>query len=489
MRYAPDGDKSNPELLYQISNLYSNNNGALTRTPALVAATTTALTTGRVLGSGIVKNLAGTAKLYAGSTTKVYQANGTGGWTDRSGAVTFAATVWDFCAFGDSVIAANGASKVQAATTGNFADIAQAPTGAKIVFPHANALVALNTTADGAAWHRSVSGSSSTWTPAANNDADTGTLYGGIGGPIVAGGPWENLALAWKARSMYAARYVGASDPDQPVLDWQIVSTDVGCVSQFAHVSTEVGEVFVSERGIMLFNGNKPYNIDDDIRKTFMAEAMPNRSRIFCTLDEGNNQVYVWISPSGTDYCGQAYIWNYKTGLWGHLTDLSDKTALTIGLPRTPVRNANYQDLVAIGGFATNDQENANLFFEHTGDYLLALTGAVWLVNDGEILIRSGFLGRYEVDSTITRIHVISDAFTSLSSLVCNVYMYTSDKLVVTSTGSISLTNGAYFDVHKTARYFELQISSTASTTSLPIQRVVVEFYDVQTKKTSSLEL
>lgn len=467
MRYNPDGSILEPGLIRQCINFAPNNNGAYGRIPALVAATTTALTTGRCLGAAVVKNLAGTPKLYAGSSTKPYQANGSGGWTDRSGGTSYTAAGWEFCAFGDQTIAANGDTRPVMATTGNFASLTQAPVGAKIIFPHANGLIALNTTADGASWARCKSGDSATWTPASNNDADTGTLYGGIGGPVIAGGAWENLALAWKSRAMYAATYRGNYDPDQPVLDWRIVATDIGCVAQNAHIATEVGEVFVSERGIMLFNGNKPFPIDGPIRKTFMREAMVNRSRIFCTLDEGRNHVYIWISPSGASFCTAAYIWNYREDTWGHTDELADKTSLTHGDLRTPVRNANYQDMVAIGGFTTNTTETANFIFSDTGDYLLSLSGQVYTSASptGDAVLQTGLLGVPGMDVTIKRVIPVVDAYiVSNTAPTLEVLVFDSNLNLLETTSPIALSSYGQWDVVRTGRYLQLQI--TAGTTA-----------------------
>jgi hypothetical protein len=478
MRYAPDGNTLEPGVLRDVSNFASNNNGAYSRVPALVLATSTALTSGRCLGAGIVKNLAGTAKMYAGSATKPYQANGSGGWTDRSGGTSYSATVWDFCAFGNTTYAANGDTKLVSATTGNFASVTDSPTGCKIVFPHANALIALNSTADGAGWYRSKSGDGTVWTPTAAIDAASGTIYGSIGGPIIAGCAWENLAIAWKSRAMYAGTYV-SSDPSQPIIRWSPIASDVGIVSQFAHVATEVGIVFVSERGIMLFNGNKPFNIDDDIRKAFMRDAMENRSKIFCTVDEGRNHVYVWVCPNGSTYCTAAYIWNYRKGTWGHTDELSDKTGVTHGDLRTPVRNTNYRDLVAIGGFTTNATETANLVFSDTGDYLCSLSGGTYTAAalPGDATITTGLLGFPGGDATIRRVIPAGDAFLALNQAVeLTITRY--DALLNSLGGTSPVTLSAYgqWDVMVTGRYFQLQITAGTTAAAPSYQSLTIEY-------------
>jgi hypothetical protein len=470
--YHPDGDLLTPGLLYDVQEHAPNNNGAYARVPAMGAAGYAALAA-TCVGSLFVKDSVGIAKLFAGSAGKIYQASGAGTWTDRSGAVTFTASAWDGCSFGDNTILANGSSKLQVATTGNFADIAGAPTGPKIVFAHANGLIALNTTANNAAWHRSVTGDHTNWTAAANNDADSGTLYGGIGGPITAGGPWQNLALAWKSRAMYAGTYVGNADPDQEVIRWQLVSNDVGCVSQWGWIATEVGVVFVSERDIMLFSGNKPVSIADKVRRTFIAAAAANRSRIYLTLDEARNHVYIWISPSGQSFNTQAWIWNYKTDQWGRLATLNDSTGYTAGFGKVPVRNANYQDYIAIVG-TSKSREICNLFFDSLAHRMVNLADTTYTTN---ALMKTGFVGRPDKNTTLHRVHLISDLYSvnsSANTLLVNVYD-PAKQAVSGSYNNLPLSNNAFWNVEATARWFDLTVTSPPSAGTVSISRVACE--------------
>lgn len=481
MKYWPDGNTMEPGVLRDVSNFAPNNNRAYGRIPSLVTATSTALTTGPCLGAGVVRTLAGASKLYAGSTTKPYQANGSGGWTDRSGGTSYAATVWDFCAFGDNVVGANGNTKLVTATTGNFTSLTNSPTGAKIAFQHANAIVALGNSTDSAAWARSVTGDHTTWLSTAANDADSGTFYDGVGGPITAGGAWENLALVFKGRSFWAGIYAGNTDPSQPVIRWSQISTDVGCVSQFAWIGTEVGVVFVSERGVMLFNGNKPIPIDADIHRTFMADAMGNASTIFCTMDAGKNLVYIWYTQTGAGgtYPLQAYIWNYKVNLWGRTQELADLTGVTVGEYRTPVRNVNYRDIVAIGGLGSNSTETANLFFSATGNYLLNLSSSSFTAAapPGDAYIRSGLLGIPGVDATIRRIIPSSDAYAVVSrNVTCAVVVYDALLNITDNKGPVLLSKVAQWDIQATGRWFEILITADTTSFAPSYQNFSVEY-------------
>jgi hypothetical protein len=271
---------------------------------------------------------------------------------------------------------------------------------------------------------------------------------------------------------MYAGTYVGNADPDQDVLRWQLVSGDVGCVGQWAWVSTDVGIVFVSERDIMLFNGSRPVSIADKVRRTFIAAAATNRSRIYLTHDEARNHVYVWISPSGQTYNTQAWVWNYRTDQWGRLATLNDSTGYSAGAGRVPVRNANYQDYVALGG-TTNTSEICNLFFDSSAHRLVNLASTSYTASG---LLKTGFFGRADRDTTLHRVHLISDQYTTYgnaNTLLVNAY--DPGKVATQSLTVLSMGNSAYWDVHNTARWFEMTVTSPAAAGTMSIARIACE--------------
>lgn len=486
MEYWPDGDPLKPGVLVEVREFAPDNNDEYVRVPSQAATGYTSLGAATCVGSAIVKNRAGTAKWFAGTPGAVYQSDGAGGWTDRSGGTSFAATTWDFCSFADNTIAANGASLLHVATTGAFSAIAGSPTGAKIIYVHKNAVVALGSTADPAAWARSVTGDHTNWTAAANNDADSGSLYGGIGGPIVAGCSFGNLAIAWKGAAMYAGVYVGNADPDAEVLKWEVVSDKYGCVAQFAHIETEVGLVFVSQRDIMLFNGGRPTSIADKIRKTWLKDAAGNRSRIFLTLDEANNHVYFWYSSSGASVCNRAMIWNYKTGKWGRISDI-DEGATSGGDARTPVRNANYHDFISLGG-STNSAEIANLYFDivarplnHAGSTYASSTG----------LMRTGFRGNPNSDTQVARVYAIAghaDGVAGSAAGSAILYTYKLNRGTLQKTESASaLTDGLYWDVEGSGRWHQVEYEAAPAVGKTRIKELLFEMQEVALPKGRSL--
>lgn len=459
MDYFPDGDLYTPGSLFDVQDFAPNLNGAYERVRAAESLTSTSANTIVPVASGVVKTASDTTRLYMADVHKIWQANGSGGWTDRSGSITSWGTVnADFAAFDEYILIANGLNKMGAATAnGSFSTVADAPLGARIMTVHANAVVLFKSTANKAGWYRSVTGDHTTFTATASNDADAGTLYGGVGGPITAATTFGNILVAWKARAMYGAVYVGNTDPDQPVLRWQTISSDVGCVAQHAWVATELGIVFVSERDILLFSGGKPVSIAQKVRKAFFAEAASQRSKIFLTHSEAQGQVFIWYASAGQTYCNRAFVWNYRRagspGEWGRINTLNDTDPVNIGAAVCPVRNANYEDLVTLG-FSTNTGRIANVFF---GEKLLANLSSSTLNTDG--LLRTGLIGRPDGDSVLRRVHVLTDGYSALPTTpTLSALIYPPDKTAVQTKTASSLTNGAWWDVPAPrGRYVELR--------------------------------
>lgn len=360
-RYAPDLGYLTPDVWVDASNYFSSVKGSYTRfyAPELTNYTTAANNV--AVGSAIVRLTSGIPRFFVGSGAKLEEANGTTGWTDRSkGGGYTSSPSWDFCQFGDSTIATNLADAVQLSTGAAFNDLSGSPPKAKHCIVQANCVLLFNLN-DGASkpdwWASSDQNSETTWTPDSTNFADKDRLYGGIGGPITAASTWQDQAIAWKSRAMYRGRFTG--DTDTPWV-WDFASEFYGCVAQFAHVMTEVGVVFMSERDVMIYDGSYPRSITGGIRKYLFSRVFTYRSQTFMTVDEANSLVCIWYRSSASPaYPDAGFTWNWKTGKWGRITANvpSNGLSLTCG-----VRNVNYEDFSGStlnGG--TNTDKVANL--------------------------------------------------------------------------------------------------------------------------------
>lgn len=87
------------------------------------------------LNSVFVARYSGSTFVYAGGTTKLFKLDGSDFSMDdvsKSGGYT-GITKWNFCQFGDVVIAANNVNKLQYSSGSTFADLAAAAPIAKYV--------------------------------------------------------------------------------------------------------------------------------------------------------------------------------------------------------------------------------------------------------------------------------------------------------------------------------------------------------------------
>jgi hypothetical protein len=412
--YAPDASPLTPGVLTSVSDFVPLVSGSYGIGAGTVTESYSApLASSDVIGSALVKNKAGTVILYAGTTGKLYQATGTTGWTDRSAkAYSTASTgTWEFVQFGDTTYAANGADTLQKASGGAFADVATAPI-ARTIISHENALIALNLSTDTAGWARSDTGSD-TFTVTAANDADSGTFLQGSG-PITAGTTFGSLAIAFKGDWMYGGRFVG--DIDEKVR-WDTIDR-VGCVGQHAHISTENGLIFVSNRDILLFDGSAPRSIADKVRRAFFQQINPaQRANIWITHDEVDRIIYIWypVVNSGQNYPTRALAYNYHTGKWGSFNSISS-AFVTYDYVRCPVRGANYTDYITVGSgiISTNSKLSVNAVFasaSSTGK-LVNYPRSSGATRSGTPSMTTAFMGQPNKDSRLTRLYLVADGNT-----------------------------------------------------------------------------
>lgn len=415
--YAPDYSPFTPNVLQSVSDFVPISTGAYATTggPTTEGYTVVASSTD-VIGSAVVKTKNGTAKLYAGTASKIYQANGTTGWTDRSGTSYSATGTWEFLQLGDTTYAANGADTLQKATSGNFGAVSTAPI-ARSIITHENAIIALNLSTDSAGWARSDTGSD-TFTVTAANDADSGTFLGGSG-PVTAGTTWQNLAIAFKVDWMYGGRFVG--DPDEKVR-WDTLARGVGCVGQQAHISVEPGIIFVSNRDILLFDGDGVHSIADKVRRSFIASLSPtNKSNIVITHDETDRIIYIWFPLTNDTYPTSALAYNYKNGKWGTLKSISGSASYTYIRCRVQSSlgggSVNYPDYTAVGGTTTNASASANVVWAHSssGGRLVnySRTPGGSGTRSGSPAMTSAIWGQQDKDSNLSRIYFVPDSLSS----------------------------------------------------------------------------
>lgn len=327
--FAPDLDPVTPGVLTScvgklptLKGMKSAPGATDTGLPALAA---------RALGSAVVKRLDGTSRFFAGSTTKLYEANGTTSWTEvtRLAGNYNGATDkrWRFAQFGDVSLAVQPGDLLQSISGGaDFANVTGAPQAAIVetVFQFVF-LCGTNEATFGDSpnrWWCSAIGDHTDWTPAASTQCTTDVLTS-VGGGITAAKRLGDSLIIYKRSGMYRLDYVG------PPVVWQVteVSTAVGAVSQESVVPVTMASgggahIFQGADNFYFYDGSKPVPIGNPIKDWFLGEV----SATFDYLSMGSHDStkslirFFYPSTSITTWEGlldKCLVYNYRANKWG----------------------------------------------------------------------------------------------------------------------------------------------------------------------------
>ena len=368
LQYAPDADYTKLGILNGMFAMVPTYRGSYKPAYAMVSAAYSSLTAPMV-GGAILKWADGTVHLYGAQSKRILEANGSGGWNDRSaGGIDYSTMAnCQFAAYGSVSLACSLTNNLQASTGASFSQAA-ANTKAQCIAVMSNAVLLFNVNTGSAipdGWMSSDLGDYTNFTAAANNAAASGRLLD-TPGPVNAAATMNDQVIAWKSRGMYLGRYVGGD------LKWvfQLLNADVGCVAPDAWIHTDLGIVFVSERDIFLYDGGAIRSIAAGrIRNLIFASgARQNPSYVKLQYDASQSLVYVFVNTTGSpNGCDRAFIWNHTSDKWGIFSTASGIFG-TIGVTyvQAVVRYANYADATS-KGVSTNTDSNAALVFSSEG--------------------------------------------------------------------------------------------------------------------------
>ena len=338
LRLAPDDNVTQPGNLLTASNLVPTVRGTY-RSAYASSDTAYAALAAVCVGAAYIKKPDGTARLFAGTASRVYEANQATGnsWTDRSSATyTGLSTVgWMFGQFGENTIKVNKTQTTEVSTTAAFSTLSGSPPKAQIVLTQANAVWLFNIN-DGTdkpdAYRISDQGVHTTWTPASTNEAFEGRLYD-TAGPITAAIPFQNGVLAFKAKGMWFIEYVGRPD----IYIARMISPEHGCVGPRALTLAEGAVYFYSDRGVYVYDGSYPKLISQEVTSLVFAGGAfgPNLlSSIIAVHDEANSIVKFYRFLSGSVYSGWLS-YNYKASAWGVNDSVDAATAIEMAFQTT----------------------------------------------------------------------------------------------------------------------------------------------------------
>lgn len=325
--FTPDVDPSTPGAVLDCVNMIPTLKG-LAGAPSLMDSGYAALSEASK-GAALCVKLDGSNRSFVGTSTKVWEAV-SGSWTDRTRSVGGAYSAssddvrWRFAQFGDTSLAIQKADFLQYSSSGAFANVT-APKAACIETVAGFVMLAnCNDTGAGLStaygdqpnrWWCSGYNDYTSWNPSVTTQATSGLLVDSPGA-ITGLKRLGSDVVAYKARSMYMGRYVGA-----PVVwQWNLIPGEVGCASQEAVVSIGAAHLFVGYEDFYLFDGTRPVPIGAPVREWFFSNLnKPYRYRISALHDLQNSRVW-WFFPSTSSSTGapdQAIVYNYKTETWG----------------------------------------------------------------------------------------------------------------------------------------------------------------------------
>lgn len=320
--FAPDIDPTTPGVITAIANMVPTIRGSYVGAASGADVGMDALAAA-ALGAAICTTLAGTNRLFAGTTTKLYEKSGTG-WTDVSRVAAYGATEtnpWRFAQFGDVSLAVNKADQLQSISSGaDFANLSAPSAGVMCV---SNGFVMLGNTNNGGSgtaygdspnrWYCSGIFDETTWTPSVTTQCATGLLVDTPGG-ITAMRTLGANVVVYKDGSMYLARYEG------PPAVWRfdLVTTEVGCSSHEAVVELDNAHFFIGPDDFYRYQpGGLPVPIGAPVKEWFFSRMNQSyRSRIRSAHDRVNALIY-WFYPSSETSLDSCVVYNYKSNKWG----------------------------------------------------------------------------------------------------------------------------------------------------------------------------
>jgi hypothetical protein len=433
-------------------------------------------------GAGLGRKIDNSTRLFAGSTTKLYEAGSTS-WTDRTRASggdynLGSSDRWSFAQRGDVSFAAAKSDILQSSSSGAFANNAANAPKAGIVFV-ANGFIFLANVNDQGTIYDSAdrphgwwaAKTSGTWTPSVANEAYTGELTSSPG-PIRGGSAFGPSAILYKEQSMYQGIYVGTSG-----WDFQRIPGDSGTLSQAAIV--DVGEednpvlLSMGYEDFYRYDGSRPVSIGNPVKETVFGEL--NRSWTSACMalhDRKNSRVYFYY-PSGSainpDRC---VVYNYRTNKWGR----DDRTVEAVVEWAQP--GITYEDLGTLySTYADLPNVSYDTAFAAAGTPVPAIFNSsnVLQTMDGSTSSCSFTTGDYGADAFKSLLSGVHPLFLTKPSVGTMTHFHRSNLGDALTQGpQVSMDSRGRFDLLQSANWHRAAFTFTGNT-ELPALDAVME--------------
>lgn len=265
------------------------------------------------LNSGFAARYSSTTSIFAGGTTKLFKLDGADFSMDdvsKSGGYT-GVEKWNFCQFGNTVIAANNINKLQAYTTTAFADLAAAAPVAKYVTVVRDFVVAGNldggTNANKVAW--SDINDETDWTPSSTSQSDSQVLPDGGNITGLTGG---EFGLILMERAIVRMTYSGSPY----FFQFDTISKNLGCTE--GNSVTKYGNTtyFLAEDGFYACDGQSVIPIGTQkVDRWFYGNANPSLLNTMSATTDPFRKIVIW-NFANTFGGRSLLIYNWQVNKW-----------------------------------------------------------------------------------------------------------------------------------------------------------------------------
>lgn len=468
--FAPDLDPVTPGVITNCSQLIPTLKG-MEGAPTAIDGGIDALAAA-TRGAAYVTRLDDVRRLFAGTQTKLYELSGTS-WVDVSKVGDYtggAENRWRFAQFGNVSLACNETEKIQFSSSGDFADITQAPK-ARMLETASGFVLAFgcNDTAIGGdrsdSWWCSNIYDYATWTPGSGNQAAYGYLLD-TPGEIRAAKRLGQDVVVYKERSMYLGRYVG------PPVIWafQLISSDVGALSQESVVDTGTAHLFISRDNFWIFDGSQPRPIGAPIREWFFANSDSTyRYKTQAYYDKFTDRVWWFYAPNGSGgVLTDAVVYHIGSGKWGYAQVtveciLDYFTAETTWDNWPPGSAGTYEDIPDVSYDSPYFDNDASTLAVFGTDHKVATLA-------GPCTSSTLTTGDFGDEAQVQSLSGVKPRFISrptTATLTNYTKMYSGD---TATTGSSIAINSNKFDVLASARYHSFRLATTGDFEIVGIQ-------------------
>lgn len=261
-----------------------------------------------------------TSSLFASGRTKLFKFNSADTELDDvSQAGGYSTAVDDrtyFTQFGDVVIAANGADKLQGWTLGSstaFADLAAAAPTARYVTVVRDFVVAANTLTYPNRVYWSDLNDETDWTPAPSSQSDTQDIADGGDVMGITGG---EFGLVLTERSVVRMSYIGSPF----FFQFDTIARGIGCITPNSIAQYASSTFFLSDDGFYMCDGQTVKGIGaEKVDKFFFSDVNLSKLNEMSAAVDPLKKLVIWNYTDGFAQKKQL-IYNLTLGKWSYAT-------------------------------------------------------------------------------------------------------------------------------------------------------------------------